>query len=83
MKLKHNKKRNTAFVYEALIKEATSALLKNNAEKREKIVKSNSLHKQGKYPTRNMRIMPVSDYKKKNPKARRRKNPSPSMWHEI
>ena len=39
MKLKHNKKRNTAFIYEALIKEATSALLKNNTEKREKIVK--------------------------------------------
>tara|TARA_R110002110_G_scaffold36003_5_gene120690 strand:- start:579 stop:1412 length:834 start_codon:yes stop_codon:yes gene_type:complete len=39
MKLKHNKKRNTAFVYEALIKEATSALLKNNAETRNRIVK--------------------------------------------
>ena len=33
MKAKHNKKRNTAFVYEALIKEATYAILKND-EKR-------------------------------------------------
>lgn len=30
MKAKHNKKRNTAFVYEALIKEATIAVLKND-----------------------------------------------------
>lgn len=35
MKTKHNKKRNTAFVYEALIKEATISILKNNSTKRQ------------------------------------------------
>ena len=39
MKIKHNKKRNTAFVYEALIKEATEAIVKNDLEKKQKIVK--------------------------------------------
>ena len=34
MKAKHNKKRNTAFVYEALIREATVAILKNDIERR-------------------------------------------------
>tara|TARA_R100001163_G_scaffold65201_2_gene61573 strand:- start:43 stop:879 length:837 start_codon:yes stop_codon:yes gene_type:complete len=34
MKIKHNKKRNTAFVYEALIKEATISILKNDLKKR-------------------------------------------------
>ena len=34
MKIKHNKKRNTAFVYEALIREATVAVLKNEPAKR-------------------------------------------------
>ena len=34
MKIKHNKKRNTAFVYEALIKEATISILKKDPEKR-------------------------------------------------
>ncbi len=38
MKTKHNKKRNTAFVYEALIKEATVAILKNETEKHTKVV---------------------------------------------
>lgn len=39
MKVKHNKKRNTAFVYEALIKEATNAIVKNDIERKDKIVK--------------------------------------------
>jgi hypothetical protein len=30
MKIRHNKKRNTAFLYESLIKELTKAILKNN-----------------------------------------------------
>ena len=38
MKAKHNKKRNTAFVYEALIKEATVAVLKNENERSKKVV---------------------------------------------
>ena len=38
MKPKHNKKRNTAFVYEALIREATVAILKNEHKKKEKVV---------------------------------------------
>tara|TARA_R110002072_G_scaffold93500_1_gene207131 strand:- start:133 stop:972 length:840 start_codon:yes stop_codon:yes gene_type:complete len=38
MKTKHNKKRNTAFVYEALIKEATVAILKNETDKHTKVV---------------------------------------------
>jgi hypothetical protein len=39
MKIRHNKKRNTAFVYEALIKEATDAIIKNDIDKKDKIVK--------------------------------------------
>ena len=38
MKTKHNKKRNTAFVYEALLKEATVAVLKKEQERRNKAV---------------------------------------------
>lgn len=38
MKVKHNKKRNTAFVYEALIREGTNAILKKDLEKRNKVV---------------------------------------------
>lgn len=38
MKIKHNKKRNTAFVYEALIREATVAIIKNDIKKKDKIV---------------------------------------------
>ncbi len=36
MKIKHNKKRNTAFVYEALIREATVATLKQDKDTRDK-----------------------------------------------
>ena len=36
MKTKHNKKRNTAFVFEALVREATVAILKEDTETRDK-----------------------------------------------
>ena len=32
MKLKHNKKRNTAFLYEALVKELTKAIVNKDVE---------------------------------------------------
>lgn len=38
MKIKHNKKRNTAFIYEALVNEATVAMLKGDNETRDKSV---------------------------------------------
>lgn len=38
MKIKHNKKRNTAFVYEALIREGTSAILQKDEQRCYKIV---------------------------------------------
>jgi len=38
MKVKHNKKRNTAFVYEALVREGTTAILKQDRLKRGKVV---------------------------------------------
>jgi hypothetical protein len=38
MKIKHNKKRNTAFVFEALIREATVAIIKENPGTKEKVV---------------------------------------------
>jgi hypothetical protein len=38
MKARHNKKRNTAFVYEALLREGTLAILKQDEEKRKNIV---------------------------------------------
>jgi len=38
MKVKHNKKRNTAFVYEALINEATVAVLKEDFDRSKKVV---------------------------------------------
>ena len=38
MKVRHNKKRNTAFVYEALVREATVAILKEDNERKEKAV---------------------------------------------
>ena len=37
MKIKHNKKRNTAFVYEALIREATVAIVKQDNERKNKV----------------------------------------------
>jgi hypothetical protein len=38
MRLKHNKKRNTAFIYEVLIKELSKASMKNLHKKKEKII---------------------------------------------
>jgi hypothetical protein len=38
MKVKHNKKRNTAFVFEALVREATVAIIKENHEVKNKAV---------------------------------------------
>jgi hypothetical protein len=38
MKIKHNKKRNTAFVYESIIREGTAAILKNDAATKNKVV---------------------------------------------
>ena len=38
MKNKHNKKRNTAFVYEALVKEVTAAVLKGDHEQKHKVI---------------------------------------------
>lgn len=38
MRLKHNKKRNTAFVYEALVRELTKAVIRKNSNKKNKIV---------------------------------------------
>ena len=37
-KIKHNKKRNTAFLYEALVRELTKATMKKNNEKKKTIV---------------------------------------------
>tara|TARA_Y100000034_G_scaffold134714_1_gene203956 strand:- start:1252 stop:2082 length:831 start_codon:yes stop_codon:yes gene_type:complete len=44
MRIKHNKKRNTAFVYEALIKEATVAILKKENLKRDKAIELIKIH---------------------------------------
>ena len=38
MRLKHNKKRNTAFVYEALIRELTKSIVKKNAHRKKRVV---------------------------------------------
>tara|TARA_R110002124_G_scaffold110094_4_gene263595 strand:- start:435 stop:1262 length:828 start_codon:yes stop_codon:yes gene_type:complete len=38
MKLKHNKKRNTAFLYESLVKELTKAVVKNDTKRRSALV---------------------------------------------
>jgi hypothetical protein len=38
MRLKHNKKRNTALVYEILVRELTESVVKNNKNKQNKIV---------------------------------------------
>lgn len=38
VKTKHNKKRNTAFVYELLINEATVAIIKNDHERKDKAI---------------------------------------------
>ena len=38
MKLKHNKKRNTAFLYETLVKELTKAVVEKDSYKKAKIL---------------------------------------------
>ena len=38
MKIRHNKKRNTAFVYESLIKEATVAIIKKDEKRKQKVI---------------------------------------------
>ena len=38
MKIKHNKKRNTAFIYESLIREATIAIIKKDDAKKQKVI---------------------------------------------
>lgn len=38
MKIKHNKKRNTAFVFESLLREATVAIIKGDTDKQHKVV---------------------------------------------
>jgi len=38
MKLKHNKKRNTAFLYEALVRELTKSVIKEDYERKEKVL---------------------------------------------
>jgi len=38
MKIRHNKKRNTAFIYESLVKEATAAIIKNDKKTQTKVV---------------------------------------------
>jgi hypothetical protein len=38
MKLKHNKKRNTAFIYESLVREMTKAIVEKNLELKDNIV---------------------------------------------
>ena len=39
MKVKHNKKRNTAFLYEALVRELTKAVVEQNVTRSQKIKK--------------------------------------------
>ena len=36
--MKHNKKRNTAFVFESLVKEITAAIIKNDVDRKNKAV---------------------------------------------
>ena len=38
MRIKHNKKRNTAFLYESLVRELTKAVLKKNVSKKNKVL---------------------------------------------
>lgn len=38
MKIKHNKKRNTAFVFESLMREATVAVIKGDTDRQEKVI---------------------------------------------
>jgi len=44
MKLKHNKKRNTAFLFEALVKEITKSIISNNLLLKEELVNVVKIH---------------------------------------
>jgi len=44
MRLKHNKKRNTAFLYESLVRELTKSIIKNDNNKKNKAVKMLKQH---------------------------------------
>ena len=46
MKTRHNKKRNTALVYEALIREATVSILKEEHETKNKVVVKKVIHEE-------------------------------------
>ena len=39
-KLKHNKKRNTAFLYETLVRELTKSIVKKNNQRKEKLMET-------------------------------------------
>ena len=38
MKFRHNKKRNTAFLFEALVKELTKSIVRNQTGRKQKII---------------------------------------------
>ena len=40
--MKHNKKRNTAYLYECLVKELTKAIVRKDSDKKSKIVTNSS-----------------------------------------
>lgn len=44
MRLKHNKKRNTAFLYEVLVKELTKSIVKNDLKNKEFLIKTIKEH---------------------------------------
>jgi len=48
MKIKHNKKRNTAFVYEALVRENTVALLRGDTQRQQTVMKVIKRHFRGR-----------------------------------
>jgi flagellin-specific chaperone FliS len=40
MRVRHNKKRNTAFLYESLITELTKAIVRGQEEKKQKVLET-------------------------------------------
>ena len=57
MKIKHNKKRNTAFLYEALVRELSKATIKKDSEKKNTIVSILKEHfKNGSHLHRELKI---------------------------
>ena len=56
-KIKHNKKRNTAFLYEALVRELTKASIKKNANKKNAIISIlKEFFKEGKLLARELKL---------------------------